>query len=253
MMCAIKRCLRDPLFWIAATLVIATLGMPATGPLFHALYPDLPRPVYVRADFTTLVMAHIGLVAASSVVLGLCGVGIGVFVTRPMGRDFRRLVDVLTAVGQTFPPVAVLALAVPAVGYGAWPTLIALVCYGILPVVESTIAGLGGVPATLREAADGTGFTPLMRLWKIELPLALPTLLAGLRTAVIINIGTATIGSTVGALSLGSPIIEGLSGSNPAYVIQGAVLVGLLAVTVDLMFERTATAIKRYQGTLSAA
>ena len=65
-------------------------------------------------------------------------------------------------------------------------------------------------------------------------------MLAGIRTAVIINIGTATIGSTVGAVSLGSPIIEGLSGSNPAYVVQGAVLVGLLAITTDLCFERLA-------------
>ncbi len=86
------------------------------------------------------------------------------------------------------------------------------------------------------EAADGTGFSPLGRLWRIELPLAAPLILAGVRTSVIIGIGTATIGSTVGALTLGSPIIDGLSGGNPAFVLQGTVLVALFAVAVDLAF-----------------
>ena len=80
------------------------------------------------------------------------------------------------------------------------------------------------------------GFTPCQKLLWVELPLAAPVILAGVRTSVIINIGTAAIGSTVGALSLGSPIIEGLSGSNTAYVIQGAIVVGLLAIATDQLF-----------------
>lgn len=145
--------------------------------------------------------------------------------------------DTLTAVGQTFPPTAVLALAVPAIGYGGAPTVIALIIYGLLPVVSATIAGLGSVPVATLQAADGLGLSPGGRLAKVELPLAAPVILAGVRTSVILNIGTATIGSTVGALTLGSPIIEGLSGSNPAYVIQGAILVGLFAVATDLWFD----------------
>lgn len=231
---------RDPLLWAGAALVIATLAMPAAEPLFRTLYPELPRPIYTRTDFLTLMLSHVGLVAASSVIICLVGIAVGIFVTRPAGRDFARLVDMVTAVGQTFPPVAVLALAVPAVGYGPLPTLIALACYGVLPVVETTAAGLRALPPALKEAADGAGFGPVGRLFRIELPLAFPVMLAGIRTAVIINIGTATIGSTVGAVSLGSPIIEGLSGSNPAYVVQGAILVGLLAITTDLGFERLA-------------
>ena len=86
------------------------------------------------------------------------------------------------------------------------------------------------MPAAAIDAAEGMGFTPAQRLLAVELPLAAPVILAGIRTSVIISIGTATIGSTVGALTLGSPIIEGLSGSNTAYVLQGAVLVGLLAI-----------------------
>ena len=92
------------------------------------------------------------------------------------------------------------------------------------------------LPARENSAA-GMGFSSSGLLWRIELPLALPFILAGLRNAVIINIGTATIASTVGALSLGSPILEGLSASNPAYVIEGAIIVALLAVTVDRGFS----------------
>jgi osmoprotectant transport system permease protein len=143
----------------------------------------------------------------------------------------------LAAIGQTFPPVAVLALSVPLLGYGAAPTLAALAIYAALPVLEATLAGLANVPTDARDAARGLGFSPKRVLWLVELPLAFPIILAGLRNATIIGIGTATIGSTVGALSLGSPIIEGLSTSNTAFVVEGAVVVALLAVAVDRWFD----------------
>ena len=104
-----------------------------------------------------------------------------------------------------------LALAVPWLGYGAAPTLAALVLYFVLPILETSMAGLQNVSGSVRDAARGMGFSAVGMLFAVELPLALPFILAGLRTAVIINIGTATIGSTVGALSLGTPIVEGLS------------------------------------------
>ncbi len=89
----------------------------------------------------------------------------------------------------------------------------------------------------VREAADALGFSPFAKLRRVELPLAAPYILAGLRTSVIIAIGTATIGSTIGALSLGSPIVEGLAAENTAYVIQGAIVVALFAILVDRLFE----------------
>jgi len=99
----------------------------------------------------------------------------------------------------------VLALAVPVVGYGAAPALVALFAYGILPVIDITVAGLRSVPPAAIDAAAGMGFTAGGRLWRIELPLAAPLIVAGIRTSVAVAIGTATIGSTVGALTLGSP------------------------------------------------
>src|SRR5205823_5867889 len=98
------------------------------------------------------------------------------------------------------------------------------------------VAGLNSVSRAAKDASDGMGLTAAQKLLWVELPLAAPVIAAGIRTSVTISIGTATIGSTVGALTLGSPIIEGLSGSNTAYVVQGAVLVGILAIAVDLLF-----------------
>jgi len=92
------------------------------------------------------------------------------------------------------------------------------------------------------------GFTSRQKLLWVELPLAAPVILAGVRTSVIISIGTAAIGSTVGALSLGSPIIEGLSGSNAAYIIQGAVVVGLLAIATDQLFALADARLRRATG-----
>jgi len=241
------RIARDPLLWTALAFVALMLFMPALKPLFAALFPWLDRPLYEQASFLDLVAAHLALVGGSSGVAVVVGVAAGIFVTRPAGAEFRGLVETVVAIGQTFPPVAVLALAVPAMGFGAAPALIALTLYGLLPIVENTVSGLGAVPEAAREAARGIGMSPGEALRRIELPLAAPVILTGIRTSVIINIGTATIASTVGAETLGSPIILGLNGSNVAYVLQGAILVGLLAILVDLAFERLSAFLQRWR------
>ena len=227
----------EPCLWFTLFFLALVLLIPNAAPLFRAWFPDLPRPVYTRASFLELTGAHCVLVGISSFTAAMIGIGSAIFVTRERGREFLPIVSAIAAIGQVFPPVAVLALAIPLLGYGAAPTVAALVIYAILPILEATIIGLQAVPAGPRDAALGIGFSASELLLRIELPLALPFILAGLRNAVIINIGTATIGSSVGALALGSPIIEGLSASNPAYVIQGAVIVALLAIVVDRWFQ----------------
>ena len=239
--------LRDPLPWALAALLVLVLGLPFAKPLFAAWFPALDRPLYEQDSIVALLASHIALVALSSAAAAVVGIAAGVFVTRAAGREFRPLVETLVAIGQTVPPVAVLAIAVPLIGFGALPALIALALYGLLPIVRACIAGLESVPQAALEAADGAGMTLVQRLWRVELPLALPVLLAGVRTSVIINIGTATIASTVGAKTLGSPIIVGLSGFNTAYVIQGALVVGVLAVVTDLLFARAGRWLGRWQ------
>jgi len=157
------------------------------------------------------------------------------------------MVTAIVTIGQTFPPVAVLAVAVPVIGFGALPALIALLLYGLLPILENTVAGLGAVPEAVRDAARGIGMSDAAMLRRVELPLAAPVIIAGVRTSVIINVGTAAIASTVGVRSLGLPIIIGLNAANVAYVLQGAVLIGLVAVALDLAFERLLQRVQRWQ------
>lgn len=232
--------LGDKLLWAVFVLAALVVGLPHSEPLFASLYPQLERPVYRQEPFTQLLWQHLLLVGVSGTVAVLVGTLAGVWVTRPAGRAFRPVLETLVSMGQTLPPVAVLALAVPAVGFGELPALIALTLYGLLPVVQGTITGLHAAPAPVLQAANGMGLSPWQRLRQVEGPLAMPVWLSGVRTSVIINIGTAAIASTVGAKTLGSPIIVGLSGFNTAYVLQGAVVVGMLAVVVDMGFERLA-------------
>ncbi|MGH8857063.1 MAG: ABC transporter permease [Polaromonas sp.] len=233
--------------WALALLLLLVFGIGWLKPLFTALFPGLERPLYEQDTFLGLMLAHLKIVGISSGVSVIVGVTAGIFATRAGGREFRPLIETAVAAGQTFPPVAVLAVAVPLVGFGETPALIALALYGLLPVLQSSIAGIESVPTAAREAAEGLGMSPWQRLRHVELPLAAPVILAGVRTSVIINIGTAAIASTVGAKTLGLPIIVGLSGFNTAYVIQGAVLVGLLAVVTDLAFERAEQQLARWQ------
>jgi osmoprotectant transport system permease protein len=224
-------------YWGLAAFSVLLGSLPFSQPLFARLFPLLERPLYQQHAFLELVVAHLALVAASSACASVIGIGAAIFVTRPSGYEFRRLVEILTTIGQTFPPVAILALAVPIIGFGFWPAFIALVFYSVLPICENTLAGLESVPDAVKEAGRGVGMTPLGLLGSVELPLAAPVILAGLRTSVIINVSTAAIASTVGAVSLGSPIIIGLNGNNTAYVLQGALLVTALAIVIDLGFE----------------
>jgi osmoprotectant transport system permease protein len=244
---ALAALLRDPLPWLLAALVALVLGMPLLRPLFAAAFPALDRPLYEQDSFVSLLGAHLAIVGASSALSLVVGMAAGIFVTRDAGREFKPLVESLAAIAQTIPPVAVLAIAVPLIGFGALPALIALALYGLLPIVRATIAGIESVPQGVIEVADGLGLRRTQRLARIELPLALPVLLAGVRSSVIINIGTAAVASTVGAKTLGSPIIVGLSGFNTAYVIQGALVVGLLAVVTDLAFDRLGRRLNRWR------
>lgn len=229
---------RDPLPWTFALLVALVFGMNHLHDLFAAWFPDLDRPIFQQDSFFSLVEAHLLLVAVSSLIAVMIGVTTGIAVTRDAGREFRSLVETVVAVGQTFPPVAVLAVAVPVMGFGEQPAIIALVLYGLLPILQGTLTGIESVPAATREVAKGVGMSRWQILWRVELPLAAPVIVAGIRTSVIINIGTAAIASTVGTKTLGTPIIIGLSGFNTAYVIQGAVVVALLAIITDMLFER---------------
>ena len=140
------------------------------------------------------------------------------------------------------------ALAGPAVGFGEKPTLIALFLYGLLPIFENAMTGLSTLPPAIVEAARGTGMTAWQRLTKVELPLALPVILAGIRLSVTISLATATIGSTVAAKTLGEVIIAGLQSNNLAFVLQGGLVVAVLAVLIYDAFSALERVLARRAG-----
>ena len=223
---------------LAVLFLLAFLISPESfAPLFQPLTKNNAPPIYTQTSLLSLTLSHLGLVGLAVVASTVVAVGLGILVTRPAGREFLPLARTVTSVGQTFPPVAVLALAVPVMGFGAGPTLVALFLYGLLPIFENTLTGLTNQPPDVTEAARAMGMTPRQRLWQVELPLAIPLILAGVRLSAVISLATATIGSTVAAKTLGEVIIAGLLSSNTAFVVQGGLVVGLLAILIYEAFQ----------------
>jgi osmoprotectant transport system permease protein len=177
---------------------------------------------------------HVELVAASLAAALVVGVPLGIVAARR-----RRLaLAVLGAAGivQTVPSLALLALLIPLLGIGVLPAAVALFLYGLLPIIQGTCTGLTSIPAPLAESAEALGLTPMAKLWRIELPLASPSLLAGVRTSAVIGVGTATIAALVGAGGLGDPILQGIMLRSAALILAGAVPAALLALAVQAAF-----------------
>ncbi len=143
----------------------------------------------------------------------------------------------LTGVLQTLPSLAVFVFMIPIFGIGAKPAIAALFLYSLLPIVRNTHAGLTGIPRDLSETAAALGLPPRTRLWRVELPLALRTILAGIKTAAVINVGTATLGALIGAGGYGQPILTGIRLDNIGMILEGAVPAAVLALVVQGGFE----------------
>jgi osmoprotectant transport system permease protein len=241
----VPRICLNPLVWCVSALLILAYGLPHSEPLFAALFPELPRPLYLQEPMADLLWQHIALVLASSAMAVMAGTAAALATTSLTGQAFKPMIEMLGALGQTFPPVAVLAVAVPVVGFGEKPALMALTIFGLLPILQGTLAGLASVPTAVLDSARAMGMAPRQILIDVQIPLAAPLWLAGVRTSVIVNMGTAAIASTVGAKTLGLPILVGLSGFNTAYVVQGAMVLGLLAIATDLAFDPLARRLDR--------
>lgn len=223
----------------SALFLLAFLASPTSFAwIFEPVTRNNAPAIYTQTPLWSLTLSHLGLVALAVAASTIIALVLAILVTRPAGREFLPLARIITSVGQTFPPVAVLALAVPVMGFGAGPTLVALFLYGLLPVFENTLAGLTNQPPKITEAARGMGLTQAQRLWQVDLPLALPVILTGMRLTAVISLGTATIGSTVAARTLGEVIIAGLLSSNTAFVLQGGMVVGIIAVMIYEGFQR---------------
>jgi len=178
---------------------------------------------------------HLALVGVALAIAVLLAVPLGVWAARRprAGRV------VLGAVGvvQTVPSLALLVFMLPLLGIGARPAVAALVLYGLLPIVRNTHAGLTGIAPELRESAEALGLPPGARLRLVELPLAAPAILAGVKTSAVIAVGTATLGALIGAGGYGQPILTGIRLASTPLILEGAVPAALLALAVQGLFD----------------
>src|SRR5580765_1060317 len=202
-----------------------------------------------RAELASLVGQHVLLVAGSTLVAVALGVPLGIFSARRP-----RLASPLMAVAsivQTIPSLAMFGFLLPVPfigGVGARAALVVLILYGLLSIVRTTIAGLRGIDPSIREAGVAMGMTPRELLRQVELPLALPSIVAGVRVAAVVGVGSATIAAAIGAGGLGEYIYRGLSMVDTTVILAGAIPAALLALAVDgllLAVERGLSARRR--------
>ncbi len=196
-------------------------------------------------------LQHIGLTAASLLLAVLLGVPVGLGLSRR--PRWAPAVLGLAGVLQTIPSIALLGFLIPLLGIGPKPAIFALFLYSLLPIIRNTLAGIQGVPAAVVEAARGLGLTDGQVLRRVELPLALPVLMAGIRTATVINVGVATLAAYVAAGGLGEFIFGGIALNNPVMILAGALPAAGLALAFDAVLsgvQRLSTRRLRQAGTV---
>jgi osmoprotectant transport system permease protein len=178
---------------------------------------------------------HVGLVAVSLFFAVLLGVPLGIAAAR--APRFGRGLLAATGVVQTIPSLALLCFLIPLLGTGTLPALVALFLYGLLPIARNTAAGIEGIPPPLAESAAALGLSSWARLFRVELPLASRTILAGIKTSAVINVGTATLAAFIGAGGFGAPISTGLNLNDTDLILEGAIPAALLALAVEGLFS----------------
>lgn len=179
------------------------------------------------------IVQHLRLIIISTLLAIAVSVPAGVLITREGFRDFSGPILGIANIGQSVPSIAILAIFLGIFGLGAKSAIFALWLYALLPIVRNTATGIEGVSADIIEAARGMGMTNRQILFDIELPLAFPVMFAGMRTAAVINVGTAALGAFIGAGGLGTFIITGIPLRRDRMILVGAILTAVMAILVD--------------------
>jgi len=205
------------------------------------LFPSAPNDAIPRANLAPKlcrwITRHLQLASISLLFSILIGLPLGIAASRggALGQGILAVVGMI----QTIPSLALLALLVPVpfLGISATTAIVALFLYGLLPIVRNTATGIQDIPPALRDSATALGLEPGARLRKIYLPLASRTILAGIKTSAVINIGTATLAALIGAGGLGEPILSGLNLNDNATILEGAIPAAILALLVQGLFD----------------
>jgi osmoprotectant transport system permease protein len=217
---AVKLDGKDP-----GSVAAAFLGVDAGPSQSGKFWPRLAR----------YTLEHLALVGISLSLAIVIAVPLGVFAARR--RRLGQLVLGLTGILQTVPSLALFVFMIPLFGIGAKPAIAALFLYSLLPIVRNTHAGLAGIEPSLLESAAALGLPARVRLWRVELPLALRSILAGVKIAAVINVGTATLGALIGAGGYGQPILTGIRLDDIGLIMEGAIPAALLALVMQGVFE----------------
>lgn len=186
---------------------------------------------------------HFALFAYSTLIAIVIGISLSIFITDEGKEKIARMVLAVSGAAQSVPSIAIIALTFIFVGIGTTPAVIALVIYSIVPILFNATSGFLSVDPTIIEAGKGMGFTKRQIRWKIKFPLALPVIIAGIRSAATINIGTATIASVIGGGGLGDLIFIGLKLNRSEIIFIGSLFAALMAIIIDAFFRMLEKAI----------
>ncbi len=178
-------------------------------------------------------LEHLQLTAVGAVIVLIIAIPLGVLLTRGPMRKFSGPVLAVANFGQAAPAVGLIVLLAFWLGYGFWTAVVSLVAYAVLPVLRNTMVGLGQVDERLIEAGRGMGMSANAVLFRVEIPLAVPVMLSGIRTALVLLVGTATLATFINGGGLGITIITGVNLDLPTVLIAGSLLVALLALVID--------------------
>jgi osmoprotectant transport system permease protein len=230
---------RDVLSWTVIPVFMIIVVMLVYTQLLLAIEPGSMEANIIGSQeigFKNVVDAaveHVRLILISSGLAIATAVPAGILITRRGFRDFSGLILGVANIGQSVPSIAILALFMGVLGLGAKTAIFALWLYALLPIVRNTATGIEEVSPDIIEAATGMGMTDRQILLQIELPLAFPVMFAGMRTAAVINVGTAALGAFIGAGGLGTFIITGIPLMRDRMILVGAILTAVMAVLVD--------------------
>ncbi|WP_350342798.1 ABC transporter permease [Proteinivorax tanatarense] len=193
---------------------------------------DFFEIVTTRTDELILyLLQHLQLSMISLAIVVVIAVPLGIVLTRY--KRFAEPVIGITAIFQTIPSLALLGFMIPILGLGIWPAIVALTMYGLLPILRNTYTGISEVDPSIIEAGRGMGMTDMQILFKIQLPLSLSVIMAGIRTSTVLIIGVATLASLAGSGGLGEFIFRGISTSRDGLILAGAIPAALLAIAFD--------------------
>jgi osmoprotectant transport system permease protein len=221
---------------IVLILVLIAMGVILSIYVVENPQDSLVSRIVSYSKISALLKQHLYIVGVSSGLAIVTAVPIGILLTRNKFRKWTSKVVSIVNVGQTIPSLAIVALLVGTLGVGAKTAIVALWIYSLLPILNNTLIGVGEVDKAIIEAANGVGMKASHVLAKVEIPLAMPMIIAGIRTAITINIASAILAAFVGGGGLGDLIISGNNVSRTQVLVLGAALPVLMALIADSIF-----------------